>query len=94
MPYDVAKLIDRLDNHIIPNIVPDVSRPLLGKPASFASVLTASALLRIQVLASTAQGSPEDRFKRLRTLERLTAKALEVSFIQHKYNREVGHANP
>lgn len=82
---DVSALLKRLEANILPNIVPNGT--LLGVPASFATILNASALHRVKVLLKR---DPKDGAKKmldgLQKLERLTAKAFEVSYIQRQYN--------
>ncbi len=84
---DVAELLERLHNHVLPNIIPMPDRPLLGRPADFMSILNACALYRHYILASNSAASFTELCKSSSRLERLTAKAFEVSFIQHEYNR-------
>jgi len=85
----VFELIRRLDAGIIPNIIPStvLKERLLGVPASFATILNASALYRMYLLLTRegALGSEEINLQTQR-VERLTAKALEVSYIQHDFN--------
>jgi len=87
IPREVAELILRLKNHVPPNIIPDGT--LLGRPADFPSILLAASLYRISLLAAW----PSDQAGQRRTtdslarIERLTAKAFEVSYVQHEYNR-------
>ena len=80
----VAALLLRLEHRILPNIEPDSS--LLGKCATFTSILTASALYRLRFLV---QGT--DNSKKLSQesgiIDGLTAKALEVTLVHHEYNK-------
>lgn len=85
-PKDVTDLLERLQCDILPNIVPDKDfDPLLGRPADLSSILNASALFRMELLASTITDHKMIS-KRTELVERLTAKALEVSFVQREYN--------
>ena len=81
---DIAALLSRLEHDILPNIIPDGT--LLGKAADFAAILNASALFRIQLLASDI-GDYKVLLEQTGKIERLTAKAFEVSFVQNKYNK-------
>jgi hypothetical protein len=81
---DVGQLVLRLTAYILPNIVPDGS--LLGTPATFTAIITASALVRLRLLARANADGQEAFYEELGIIERLTAKALEVSFIQAEYN--------
>lgn len=89
-PEQVFELIRRLDSEIIPNIIPSTvpKDSLLGVPASFATILNASALYRMYVLL-TRKGDhcSEEINLQIQKVERLTAKALEVSYIQRDFNR-------
>jgi hypothetical protein len=79
---DIYQLLLRLENHILPNIVPD--NTLLGQCAEFSDILNASALFRMHLL--TGGISELDNLVADSTrVERLMAKALEVSFIQRQY---------
>lgn len=81
---EVSELLRRLDNDILPNIIPDGT--LLGIPAGFGTILNASALFRISVLLRRkADKGPTAIFRDIQKLERLTAKALEVSYVQKEY---------
>jgi hypothetical protein len=85
-PSAVYELLHRLENDILPNIVPD--NTLLGNPASFSAILNASAIFRIYVLAnSDPSKDPDSIYREIQKVERLTAKALEVSYIQGEFNR-------
>jgi hypothetical protein len=82
---EVFELLRRLEGHILPNIFPDGS--LRGTPASFGAVLNAAAIYRICILASAEDvGDPKAIYRAIQMIERLTAKALEVSFIQRDFN--------
>jgi hypothetical protein len=82
---DVVQLMHRLECNILPNIIPNNTR--FGIPASLATILNASAMYRVHVLASTDKNvGSEDIYRDIQKLERLTAKALEVSYIQHEFN--------
>ena len=80
----VAALLQRLENNILPNIVPDGT--LLGTPANFGAILNASAIYRLYLLQSISTSEPQLIRRELEKIERLTAKALEVSYIQQEYN--------
>jgi len=86
----VFELIRRLDAEIIPNIIPSTvqEESLLGVPASFATILNASALYRMYVLLTREKdlGSKEINLQ-IQKVDRLTAKAIEVSYIQREFNR-------
>jgi hypothetical protein len=85
LEQDIYELIRRLEADILPNIIPDGS--LLGKPATFAAVLNACALYRMHVLTTrTPTEGPEPMSIKLSKVDRLTAKALEVSYVQHEFN--------
>ena len=81
----IFDLICRLKADILPNIIPDGS--LLGKPATFGAILNACALYRIHMLSTRggAEG-PEAISQNLSKVDRLTAKSLEVSYVQHDFN--------
>jgi hypothetical protein len=82
---DVAHLLRRLADDILPNIIPDAT--LLGTPARFATILNASALYRVSMLLKRdATKGPDEIYRELQKLERLTAKAFEVSYIQRQFN--------
>jgi hypothetical protein len=94
---DVAALLERLQNGVLPNIIPTPENPLLGKPADFMSILNACALYRQQILSSHDASSFAGLCERSSYLERLTSKAFEVSFIQHEYNswaQGIKHGRP
>jgi hypothetical protein len=83
-PEAVFELLRRLENDILPNIVPDGT--LLGIPASFAEILNASAIYRVHLLSrNEAAKDPDDIYREIQKLERLTAKALEVSYMQGEF---------
>ncbi|MBI5386335.1 MAG: hypothetical protein HZA90_16820 [Verrucomicrobia bacterium] len=81
----VFELIRRLDADILPNIIPDGT--LLGIPASFGTILNASALFRMHVLSARDGGSvgSKEIHRRVQKVEQLTAKALEVSYVQREF---------
>jgi len=80
---EIAELMRRLECDILPNIVPDGT--LLGQPASFPGILSASAFYRLNLLWSGGSGKAAALSRRLKLAERLTAKALEVSFVQKAF---------
>lgn len=96
VPKEIAELLERLENNILPNIIPTDGSPLLGKPASFMAILNACALYRLHLLTTYGADKSSELSRRMGIVERLTAKALEVSFIQHEYNRweTVKHGSP
>lgn len=80
---DIAALLHRLDNRLLPNVIPDDT--LLGKRASFAAILNASALFRLRMLV---QGKIDDQIeleRQINLVERLTSKSFEVSFIHNQF---------
>lgn len=82
---DVFALMQRLNADILPNIVPN--QTLLGRPATFPTILNASALFRMTLLSKRSVDSGSDEmYRSVQKVERLTAKALEVSYIQREYN--------
>ena len=83
-PADVAQLLLRLTERVLPNVVPDAT--LLGRRATFAAILNASALYRLQVLLSSENKAAQDVSKQIALIERLTAKAFEVSYIHHEFH--------
>lgn len=84
---DVAKLLHRLEDDILPNIVREEGE-LLGEPASFQAILTASAVYRIYLLSDAGvPAASTSVYQDIQKLERLTAKALEVSYVQRDFNR-------
>ena len=88
----VAGLLLRLQNNILPNIEPDGS--LLGTRASFPTILLASALRRLHLLAQKdAEADINEDVKvppKISITERLTAKALEVTYVQCEYSKYLG----
>ena len=82
---DIAALLSRLEHDILPNIIPDGT--LRGIPSDFAAILNASALFRIQLLARKSIGNYKVLSEQTGKIERLTAKAFEVSFVQSEYNK-------
>ncbi len=88
LPDDFVKqtseLLVRLENNILPNIIPDET--LCGKPADFAPILNASSLYRLGLLIGDKKLETEDLTRRKAMIERLTAKAFEVSFMQRNFN--------
>jgi hypothetical protein len=82
---DVAALLKRLENNIIPNILPDPANPLLGKPADLPVMLTASALYRMSLLVHAEHKNLEADTRESGKIERLAAKAYEATYIQRKY---------
>ncbi len=89
---EVAELLRRIENDIPPNILPDGS--LRGQPASFQGILNAASILRINTLMSLPKpdtGSYDMALvKKLNKIDRLSAKAFEVSYIQKEYDRKMG----
>ena len=82
---EVSALLLRLAHNVLPNIVPDGT--LLGVPATFATILNACALCRANLLLKRdAAKGPDDVHRELQKLERLTAKAFEVSYVQKQYS--------
>ncbi|HWX20146.1 MAG TPA: hypothetical protein VN578_09615 [Candidatus Binatia bacterium] len=83
---DVFQLLRRLEKDILPNIIPN--NTLLGVPASFSAILNASAIYRVHVLSTSDNTSgPDEIYRDIQKVERLTAKALEVSYIQGEFKR-------
>ena len=83
-PEEVAKLLARMDADILPNIVPNGT--LLGAPASFAAILNAASLFRIMALGLTRSTNGKEAVSHdIQKIERLTAKALEVSYVQKTF---------
>ena len=81
---DVFQLLRRLEKDILPNIIPN--NTLLGLPASFPAILNASAIYRIHVLSTGDPTSGADTiYREIQKVERLTAKAMEVSYIQGEF---------
>ncbi len=85
---DVGELLHRLENSILPNIVPTES--LLGRPATFASILNACALYRLHLLTTGSAEKAKELSRDTGIVERLTAKAFEVSFIQREFAKWQG----
>jgi hypothetical protein len=84
---DLSALLSRLEQSILPNIIRDDRfNTLLGRPASFETILNASALFRMHLLVSR-DNDLTDFPKETDVIERLTAKAFEVSFIQRQFNK-------
>lgn len=81
-PAEVVELLRRLERHILPNIVPNDS--LLGKCAPFPAILIASALFRLQLLTRKDSGTVA---READIVERLTAKALEVTYVHCEYEK-------
>jgi hypothetical protein len=82
----ISTLLRRFESNVLPNIVPD--NTLLGQPASFPEILNAAALFRLSALIG-AKPKDEDIAQHLRKIERLTLKALEVSYVQRRFNLRV-----
>jgi len=80
---DVAALIERLDEHLLPNIVPDMT--LLGTCAPFTAILNAAAIYRFKLLTEGDINKAEALSHQTRVIERLTEKAFEASFVQREY---------
>ncbi len=80
---DVSSLLSRFSNHILPNIIPNLN--LLGRAADFSSILNAAALYRLNVLISHGTDH-ETLCRQMGITDRLTTKALEVSFIHKEYS--------
>lgn len=86
----VADLLKRLECDILPNIIPD--KTIYGKPAEFQDILNAAAMYRAALLLKTPV-MPTIR-EDMQKIERLTSKALEVSYIQMKFKeRPVANGN-
>lgn len=83
---DIAALLLRFEHDLPPNIIPDDSDLLLGKPASFSAILNSSALFRLQLLSSGDSADVGQRLKKTAIVERLTAKAFETTYVQKDYN--------
>jgi hypothetical protein len=86
-PADVvAQLLHRLESDILPNIMPDGT--LLGAPVSLSSMLNAAALYRVHLLQLHGETKEtEGVYREIQKVERLTAKALEVSYIQKEFRK-------
>lgn len=81
---NVFHLLHRLENEILPNIIPDGT--LLGVSSNFGSILNASALFRANMLLNRSSTSGPDTVRKdIQKIERLTAKALEVSYVQSEF---------
>ncbi len=82
---NIANLLQRLENDILPNIIPNST--IYGTPAQFQDILNAAAIYRASLLLKSPPpaGIRED----LQKIERLTSKALEVSYIQMKFKNRV-----
>lgn len=88
----ISHLLERLDYDILPNIIPDDT--LLGVPARFQTILNASSIYRLSILSYGISGTKNittdmirDLSRDILKIERLTEKALEVSYIQQNYKR-------
>ncbi|MDZ4404191.1 hypothetical protein [Prosthecobacter sp.] len=82
----VVELIRRLLADIVPNIIPNGT--LLGERASFSAILNASALHRMRLLSERkTETSARDMHRTIQKLDRLTAKAFEVSYIQGEFKK-------
>jgi hypothetical protein len=85
---DVSALLKRLEFNVLPNIVPDsIHDPLLGRPASFSAILNTSALRRMRLLSKNDCGDFSEMSHKSSIVERLTAKALEVSYVQREFKK-------
>ena len=83
---DIADLLLRLQHRVLPNIIPDPNHDgLLGRPADFTSILNAAALYRLQLLTKGGDTDFSELAREVGIIERLTGKALEVSFIQREH---------
>lgn len=82
-PRNIAELLRRLESDVLPNIIPDGS--LLGRPAQFPDILNAAAMFRASLLTNPITPTADQIRGDLKKIERLTAKALEVSYIQATY---------
>jgi hypothetical protein len=91
---EVAALVERLDAKLLPNIIPDKST--MGVCAPFIAILNAAAIYRLHLLSQGNVLKAEELSHRSRLVERLTEKALEVSFIQRRYKawKESAHVGP
>ncbi len=87
-PLEVAHLLVRLHHSIPPNIIPDGT--LLGRPAGFATILTAASIYRLYVLAGLSAIGEEHVTSELDKIHRLTTKAFEVSYVQAEFNDRGG----
>lgn len=85
--HDVYELLLRLENDILPNIVPDGS--LLGTPAGFQTILNASSIYRLYILlGGESPGDTKNVSRDVQKVERLTEKALEVAYVQQRFKRK------
>jgi len=83
--HNISELLIRLENDILPNIIPDGT--LLGNPAEFQTILNSSALYRLNILLEETNHEAIEKVSRnIEKIERLTAKALEVSYVQRKFS--------
>lgn len=87
---DVCSLIERLQNRVTPNIIPNDT--LLGRPAGIAEILAAAAAYRLHFLTTRTRPLSQMDVQDLDRIERLTAKAIESTFIQMRYNEARGAA--
>jgi hypothetical protein len=76
-------LLLRLAHQIPPNIIEDAS--LLGQPADVPSIILAACLYRQKLFADATPKMYEETKKALSKLDRLTAKAIEATFVQRLY---------
>jgi hypothetical protein len=83
-PNKIAELVLRLEMDTPPNIIPNGT--LLGEPASFLNILTASSLYRLSLLTAPSPRIRDDATATVRKVERLANKAIEVSYVQREYN--------
>jgi hypothetical protein len=81
----LAELLMRLEQNILPNIVPDGT--LLGTRAEFTEILNASALYRTYLLTCTDVNNLDEFSRSIGIVERLTAKAFEATLMQMKYKQ-------
>ena len=81
---NISLLLKRLENDVLPNIIPDGS--LLGTPAAFEEILLASAMYRMSLLLPEAKDvDSENTSNNLRKLERLARKSFEATWIQKTF---------
>jgi len=88
---DVAALLSRLDADIPPNIVPNGT--LLGRAAPFQTILAASGIFRLGLVKNHADHGNYAVLE-LGKVDRLAAKALEASFVQLGFLKDLNHGNP
>lgn len=88
--HAVAELLRRFEHRVLPNIVPDGT--LLGQPAEFREILTATAVCRLSLLV--ARKPDASAVRELDIVDRLTRKAMETSFIQREYLNWKPKQNP